>query len=105
MRGRNQSHEAARQETQKFLRLFMVPGMQHCSGGPGPNQFDMLIALEDWVERGQGPRRVIAARVANNVVERTRPLCVYPRVAVYTGSGSTDEAENSVCRKPRGAGR
>jgi feruloyl esterase len=80
----------------------MVPGMQHCSGGPGPNSFDMLTALEDWVEKGKAPNRVVAThRTAAGVVDRTRPLCVYPRVAVYSGSGSTDDAANFKCRMPR----
>jgi len=84
--------------TQKFFRLFMVPGMQHCSGGPGATSFDMLPALEAWVEKGTAPDRVIASRATNGRVDRTRPLCPYPQVAVYTGSGSTDDAANFVCR-------
>lgn len=84
--------------TQKFFRLFMAPGMQHCSGGPGTSNFDMLPALEAWVEKGSAPDRVVASRTANGRVDRTRPLCPYPQVAVYTGSGSTDEAANFVCR-------
>lgn len=86
--------------TQEFARLFMVPGMLHCSGGPGPSAFDMLGALENWVEKGQAPERVIASRTTQGVVDRTRPLCVYPKVAAHTGSGSTDAAENFVCRLP-----
>jgi feruloyl esterase len=79
-------------------RLFMVPGMAHCGGGDGPNQFDMLSALEQWVERGQAPRQVIASRRADGAVVRTRPLCPYPQTAHYSGTGSTDEAANFVCR-------
>jgi feruloyl esterase len=86
--------------TQEFARLFMVPGMLHCSGGPGPSAFDMLGALENWVEKGQAPERVVASRTTKGVVDRTRPLCVYPKVAVYRGSGSTDAAESFVCRLP-----
>jgi hypothetical protein len=85
----------------QFFRLFMVPGMQHCSGGPGPNTFDMLTALENWVEKGEAPKRVIASHSTGGVVDRTRPLCVYPNVAVYTGSGSTDDAANFKCRNSR----
>jgi feruloyl esterase len=81
-------------------RLFMVPGMAHCGGGTGPNTFDMLTALEAWVERGQAPDRIIASRSREGVVDRTRPLCPYPQVAAYTGSGSTDDAANFVCRAP-----
>jgi feruloyl esterase len=90
--------------TNDFFRLFMVPGMQHCSGGPGPNSFDMLTALENWVEKGQAPKQVIASHSTRGVVDRTRPLCVYPKVAVYTGSGSTDDAANFRCRSPREEG-
>ena len=78
-------------------RLFMAPGMGHCGGGEGPSTFDMLTALEQWVEQGKAPDRIVAARRANGAVDRTRPLCPYPQVAIYKGSGSTDEAENFVC--------
>jgi feruloyl esterase len=88
------------ERTREFFRLFMVPGMQHCSGGPGPNTFDMLTALENWVEKGEAPERVVASHLTGGVVDRTRPLCVYPKVAVHTGSGSTDDAANFVCRMP-----
>jgi feruloyl esterase len=78
-------------------RMFMVPGMSHCGGGDGPNEFDMVTALEQWVEKATAPERIIASRSRNGVVERTRPLCPYPQKAVYKGSGSTDEAANFVC--------
>ena len=81
-------------------RLFMAPGMGHCSGGEGPNTFNMLTALEAWVEQGTAPDRIVASRSRDGAVERTRPLCPYPQVAVYTGTGSTDDAENFVCRIP-----
>jgi feruloyl esterase len=87
-------------ETQDFVRLFMVPGMQHCGNGPGPNQFDMPTALEQWVEHGVAPTRVVASHATNAVVDRTRPLCPHPQIATYTGNGSTDEASNFVCRLP-----
>ena len=79
-------------------RLFMVPGMAHCRGGEGPNTFDMMDALEQWVERGTPPDRIVAAHMGDRGVDRTRPLCPYPQVAVYKGSGSTDEAANFVCK-------
>lgn len=82
------------------LRLFMVPGMGHCGGGDGPNTFDMMPALEAWVEHGQAPTRVVASHSTNGTVDRTRPLCAYPQVARYTGSGSTDDAANFICRLP-----
>ena len=93
--------ESARTATagaQRSYRLFMVPGMAHCGGGEGPNQFDMLGALEQWVEQKKAPERVIVSRVQNGTVVRTRPLCPYPQVASYKGSGSTDEAANFVCK-------
>jgi Tannase and feruloyl esterase len=82
------------------LRLFMVPGMGHCGGGEGPNTFDMMVPLEQWVEQGQAPARVVASHSTNGTVDRTRPLCAYPQVARYTGTGSTDEAANFTCRLP-----
>ncbi len=84
-------------ETQEFLRLFMVPGMGHCSGGPGPGTFDALAALEQWVEEGVAPDQIVGANAGTGM---TRPLCLYPQVAQYTGTGSTDEAENFVCANP-----
>jgi feruloyl esterase len=81
-------------------RLFMVPGMNHCGGGDGPNKFDMLGALELWREDGKAPETVIASHATDGKVDRTRPLCAYPEVAKYEGSGSTDEAANFACVKP-----
>ena len=63
-------------------RLFMVPGMAHCGGGEGPNNFDMLSALEQWKEHGKAPDQIMASRLRNGAVERTRPLCPYPQMAV-----------------------
>lgn len=78
-------------------RLFMVPGMAHCGGGEGPNSFDMVAALEQWVERGEAPARITASR-RGGTSPRSRPLCPYPQTAHYTGTGSTDDAANFVCR-------
>jgi feruloyl esterase len=80
-----------------WVRLFMAPGMAHCSGGEGPDTFDKIGTLEDWVERGNIPSRIIAAHHSSSQVDRTRPLCAYPQVAKYKGSGSIDEAANFVC--------
>jgi feruloyl esterase len=80
-----------------FARLFMVPGMHHCGGGPGPNTFDMLPALEAWVEKGIAPQQVIATRSTDGKVERTRPLCPHPQIARYNGQGSIDEASSFTC--------
>ena len=79
------------------VRLFMAPGMMHCSGGAGPNQADWLAALEQWVERGVAPNRIVASHSTNGKVDRTRPLCPYPQIARYNGTGSTDEAGNFAC--------
>ena len=81
-------------------RLFMAPGMAHCGGGDGPNAFDMVGALEQWVEQGRAPDRIVASHATGGVVDRTRPLCPYPQVAAYKGTGSTDEAASFVCKQP-----
>jgi hypothetical protein len=107
-------------DARDFFRLFMVPGMLHCGGGPGPNSFgqslpqakplssaprhDILSALELWVEKGVAPKRIDAVKYVNDQpaqgVLRTRPLCPYPKTAVYDGKGSTDDAANFRCRNP-----
>jgi feruloyl esterase len=81
-----------------FIRLFMAPGMGHCSGGVGPSQVNWMAALERWREGGEAPDRLEAFRVANNRVEMSRPLCPYPQVAVYKGAGSTNDAASFACR-------
>ncbi len=81
-------------------RLFMMPGMAHCRGGEGPNTFDALAALEQWVEKGKAPDQIVASLARDGKVVRTRPLCPYPQQAVYKGSGSTDEAANFACKMP-----
>ena len=83
------------------IRLFMVPGMGHCGGGEGPNTFDMMTAMVDWREQSKAPERILASRSAGGKVERTRPLCAYPQVARYKGSGSVDDAANFVCEVPK----
>jgi feruloyl esterase len=82
------------------LVLFMVPGMNHCQGGPGTDVFDKVAALDQWVESGVKPQSILASHMTNGVVDRTRPLCPYPMVARYIGSGSTDEARNFRCQAP-----
>ena len=79
------------------IRLFMVPGMTHCGGGPGPNTFDSISAIEQWVEKGKAPEQMIASHSADGKVDRTRPVCAYPQVAKYKGSGSIDDAMNFAC--------
>jgi feruloyl esterase len=105
------------QEADSFLRLYMVPGMQHCGGGPGPDVFGQMgfstsndpqhniyLALEQWVEKGSAPSTAIATKQAGEgataTVKMTRPLCAYPQVAKYKGSGDTNDAANFVCGAP-----
>jgi len=87
----------ALRRTQDFLRLFMVPGMNHCAGGPGTDQFDMVTALEKWAEQGTAPDSILASHVANGAVTFTRPLCPYPQLASYNGSGNPNDAANFTC--------
>lgn len=85
-------------EAESFTRLYMIPGMHHCGGGPGPNTFDMITVLENWVEKGQAPGAVIASHATDGKVDRTRPLCPFPQMARYDGTGSIDEAANFTCK-------
>jgi feruloyl esterase len=88
-------------KTQEFLRLFMVPGMGHCSGGPGTDKFDGLAALDQWVDKGVAPTQIAAAHMTAGKVDRTRPLCPYPQVEQYKGSGDVEDAANYVCAVPK----
>jgi feruloyl esterase len=88
------------QKVQSSYRLFMVPGMAHCGGGDGTSSFDMLTALEQWSEHGKAPDQIAASRIREGKVDRTRPLCPYPQVAKYKGTGSIDDAANFSCIAP-----
>ena len=113
-----QQVQQANHNAASFVELFMVPGMQHCFGGPGATSFgqfgyrpgtgpddvqhDLALGLEQWVEQGKKPEQVIAAKLepkgeAAPVITMTRPLCTYPRVAQYKGSGDTTDAASFVC--------
>ena len=83
------------------IRLFMVPGMGHCSGGDGTSTFDKLGPLDQWVDKGKAPDQIMASRVRMGVTDRTRPLCPFPQVGAYKGTGSPDDASNFVCRNPK----
>ena len=85
--------------TPDFFRLYMVPGMFHCGGGVGTGVFDAATPLVKWAEAGTAPDSIEAARVVAGKVVRTRPLCAYPQVARYKGSGSIDDAQNFACVK------
>jgi feruloyl esterase len=87
-------------DTANFFRLFMAPGMSHCSGGIGPDQHDPMTAIINWVEKDKAPASLQAKRVVRDQVVRTRPLCPYPQVARYSGKGSTDDAANFRCVAP-----
>jgi feruloyl esterase len=80
------------------IRLFMLPGVGHCSGGDGPSAFDALGALDQWRDKGTAPASIVASHSTNGVVDKTRPLCPYPQTARYKGTGSTNEAGNFECR-------
>jgi feruloyl esterase len=82
-----------------WMRLFLLPGVAHCGGGVGPDQADFLTALERWRENGTAPAQIVASRNPgrSNLPPMTRPLCPYPQVAKYRGTGSTDDAANFVC--------
>lgn len=82
------------------IRLFMLPGMGHCGGGDGPNSFDAIGSLAHWFEKGQAPNQIVSSHSANGVVDRTRPICAYPKIASYKGAGSIDDAANFVCTAP-----
>jgi feruloyl esterase len=101
------------QETEAFVRLYMVPGVQHCGGGPGPDSFgqggagakdaqhNVELALEQWVEKGIAPNAIVATKYESGDpakgVKMTRPLCPYPQIAKYKGKGDTNDAGNFAC--------
>jgi feruloyl esterase len=106
------SDPAALARTQEFYRLFLAPGVGHCGGGPGPNQFgqaggagdaehDMVVALQQWVEKDVPPTRIVATKFVSDDktkgVAMTRPLCLFPQVAKYKGSGAVTDAANFAC--------
>ena len=81
-----------------WLRLFMIPGMGLCSGGPGTDQFNKIAVIERWRESGIAPDEIPAVHETGSTIDRTRPLCPYPKVAVYKGSGCMSDAANFACR-------
>jgi hypothetical protein len=91
-------------DTSNFSRLFLIPGMNHCSGGPATDAFDGFGALVNWVENGQAPDRIIGTARAGNAdvtwPNRTRPLCPYPKQARYNGTGSIEDAASFTCQAP-----
>lgn len=94
-----QSDNGGAEKSASFARLFLVPGMAHCGGGPATDQFDALTALEKWVEQGQAPQSMVAKGAA--FPGRTRPLCPYPLYAGYNGSGDAQDASSFTCKSPQ----
>jgi feruloyl esterase len=87
-----------RQQVDDSVRLFFAPGMAHCGGGEGPSTFDALTPLEQWRELGKAPTEIVASHLTpGGKVDRTRPLCPYPQVATYKGSGSIEQADSFFC--------
>ncbi|CAL9339949.1 Mono(2-hydroxyethyl) terephthalate hydrolase [Streptomyces sp. enrichment culture] len=84
----------------RFAKLYLFPGVAHCSGGEGPSTFDVLTPVMAWTESATEPGGIVAAEVTDGTVTRTRPVYPYPRVARYDGTGSTDDASNFVARTP-----
>jgi feruloyl esterase len=84
------------------MRLFLLPGVAHCGGGVGPDQADFLGAMERWREQGVAPGQITASRNSgrSGLTPMSRPLCPFPQVAKYKGTGSTDEAGNFSCSAP-----
>src|SRR5262249_44776990 len=110
-------NKMGQKDVDSFVRLYMAPGMQHCGGGPGPNilgagpnssagEFTIFAAMTKWVENGKAPEKIIATKFktdnnASSGAVRTRPLCAFPQVARYSGSGSTDDAASFSCVAPK----
>jgi hypothetical protein len=83
----------------EYFRMFLMPGVLHCGGGPGPDTVDWAAIITDWVENGKAPEHIVARKVGpGDALLRSRPLCSYPQHAVYEGSGSVDDAEKFACR-------
>jgi hypothetical protein len=85
-------------QAEQYVKMFLMPGVLHCGGGPGPDNADWAAAIDAWVESGKAPNRIVARKLANGAVARSRPLCPYPQHATYLGTGSTDQAESFVCK-------
>jgi feruloyl esterase len=81
-----------------WLRLYLEPGMGHCGGCPGPDQFNKMGVIERWREAGEAPQAIIASHVTGSTVDMTRPLCPYPQAAVYKGLGNTNDAASFWCK-------
>jgi feruloyl esterase len=85
------------------LRLFLIPGMDHCGGGAGCDTFEKLGPMEQWVEKGKAPDQILASKLTDGKVLRTRPVCAYPKVATYKGKGDINDAANFACMEEKSA--
>jgi len=92
-----QASEKTGGKTDDWMRLFLLPGVGHCGGGVGPDRADYLTPMEQWREKGIAPSQIVASRARGGQVDITRPLCPYPQMAKWNGSGSTDDAKNFTC--------
>ena len=95
--GADMNRKKTLSDTQAFFRLFMVPGLGHCRGGPGYNSLDPLSALEAWVENGIAPQQILGSRIENSMTVRTRPVCPYPSIAKWNGTGNPNDAGSFTC--------
>ena len=88
-------------EVDDYLRMFMLPGVLHCGGGPGPDQVDWIAAIQRWVEENEAPERLVAMKMIQGEVDMRRPVCAWPAEAVYRGSGDPKREESFECEEPR----
>ncbi len=93
--------EAEDANARDYARLYMLPGVLHCSGGPGPSQVDWIEAIRAWVEEGHAPEQLVAHKVGDSQeIVMTRPVCPYPQVAIYDGQGDSNDAGSFSCQLP-----
>ena len=93
----NSVRKAVGAEATDAIDLFLLPGVSHCGGGPGPDTFDKMAPITAWVEQGRRPVQIVASHLTGGTVDRTRPLCPYGQVAQYHGAGSTNDAASFSC--------
>ena len=86
-------------QVRDYFRFFLMPGVFHCAGGPGPDRVDWVDAIEQWVEHGKAPGPLTASKVREGRIAAQRPLCIYPERAVYQG-GDPNKVSSFVCSAP-----
>ena len=92
---------AGDEDVDELVRMFMLPGVLHCAGGPGPDLVDWIAAIQAWVEEDRAPERLVATKVNQGEVEMQRPVCAWPAQAVYNGSGDPKREESFECIAPQ----